>query len=244
MPALRRFFGSLLLLLALDAPAAADAVLPPGTPLTLEVLEPLLEPFLLPPAAEARRTLHIASPSLPLPNPARSHGVLRIMELRHHAQSGRFNGYLHVRLEGGEEAVLELAGQAVEMIEVPVLAAKISAETAFDEALMTTAWVPRERLPDDAVTDAGQLTGMEARRGLVAERPLRARDLRRRNLVRRGETVALTFKRGGLELRALARALEDGTTGDLIRLANLDTDRTVRARVVGRKQALAGDTWK
>lgn len=244
MPVLRWFFPGLLLLVLSVTSAVAGAVLPPGAPLTREVLEPLLEPFMPPVAPDARRTLHITSPSLPLFNPAKSNGLLRIVELRHHAGSGRFSGYLHVRLEGGEEATLELAGRAVEAVEVPVLVAGVPAGTALDEVQVEMAWVPRERLTDDAMLDPIRLQGMEARRRLAADRPVRMRDLRPVNLVRRGETVTLTFKRGGLELRAFARALEDGVEGEFIRLANLDTDQTIRALVVGRKQALAGAAFE
>ncbi|MCB1885403.1 MAG: flagellar basal body P-ring formation protein FlgA [Geminicoccaceae bacterium] len=220
--------------------ARADAVLPPGQPLTEGLLASLVEPYLDPPEADARVELRFTSPALPLPNPAQGEGRLRILDLRHDPATGRFDGHLHARLAGGEEAVLQVSGSAVRMVEVPVPAATIRAGSPIGSADIAYEWFAAERLPAGALTDPAAFAGTEAKRTLRPGRPVRARDLQAALLVRKGETLVLAYRTATLDLQVYAKALEDGAEGSLIRVANTDTDRVVRARVVGPRQAEAG----
>ena len=224
-------------ILALTAGAFAGS-LAPGEPLTAGHAAELLDPYFPALDVGVERELRFVQPAFPLPNPAQSPATLRVLGLDRGA-NGQFFARLHVRLSGGEEATLHLAGRAVELVEAPVTAAALRAGTPL-EGGMTLAWVERDRLPGDAILDLGEIEGLEARRRLAAGRVVRMRDARPEALIRRGETVTLGYASGALVLETSARALEDGAMGEIVRLSNLDTDRTVRGRVVGRKRAAVG----
>lgn len=57
--------------------------------------------------------------------------------------------------------------------------------------------------------------------------------------VRRGETVLLSYEAPGMRITASARAMDDGGVGDLVRLVNVSSNRTVNAIVTGPGQASA-----
>ena len=57
--------------------------------------------------------------------------------------------------------------------------------------------------------------------------------------VRRGESVLLLFEAPGMRITTNARAMDDGAVGDVIRLVNVSSNRTVNAVVTGPGQASA-----
>jgi flagellar basal body P-ring formation protein FlgA len=85
--------------------------------------------------------------------------------------------------------------------------------------------------PADAIAELDQLVGMSARRALAPDRPLRASDVMVTPAVKRGEPVTLMFQSGAMRIAMRARALEDGAPGEVVRVLNTDSNRTVEALV-------------
>lgn len=77
------------------------------------------------------------------------------------------------------------------------------------------------------------IAGMEASRRLAAGSVVRAADLVRPQLVRRGEQVTLSIRRDGLVITSAARALASAAMGETVRVVALSTNRTVDAVVEG-----------
>ncbi len=73
--------------------------------------------------------------------------------------------------------------------------------------------------------------GMEALRRLGAGMPVRTHDLIRPQLFRRGEPVTIVIRSGGLAITAQGRALSGGASGDLVRVVNAATSRTLEGTV-------------
>lgn len=76
-----------------------------------------------------------------------------------------------------------------------------------------------------------EASGKEAVRRLVAGAPVRSFDITRPQLVRRGEPVTIVVRSGSLSITAQGRALSGGGTGDLVRVVNAVTNRTVEGTV-------------
>src|SRR3546814_2370244 len=81
--------------------------------------------------------------------------------------------------------------------------------------------------------DAGDLVGMSPRRGLAANTPIRIHDVERPIDVARGDTVVMTLQSGALMITARGRALDQGALGQVVRVLNVDSNRTVEAVVTG-----------
>ncbi|HRY27177.1 MAG: flagellar basal body P-ring formation protein FlgA [Geminicoccaceae bacterium] len=215
----------------LAAPALAASWLVPGEPLTEAHLAALVEAE-LPPHGDGFE-LSFTSPSLPLTNPAASRASLELVDLRFDLRSERFVGGLLVRLETGEQRILDVGGRAQVMAEVMVPTRPVAAGERLDPAWLEPALVPARLLRADALGSLDELDGTEARRRLAAGRPIRQADVQPTRLVRRGETVELRYRAPGIELVTLGRALEDGARGAFVQVANLDSERQLVARVVG-----------
>lgn len=221
--------------------AQAGAWLAPGEPLTGDQLVRLVEPAL--PAGERFR-IDFAQPALPLHNPAETEAALRLLELRYDRGSQRFSGLLHVQLATGEQSVLRLAGTAQVLVEVLVPLRTIAAGERLDAGLLEPVILAEQRLRADTIIDPDMLVGSEARRRLMAGRPIRHGDIQEPRLIRRGDTVELVYRAPGIALTASARALEDGSRGNVVTVANLDSGQRLAALVTGPGQVAVGRRHK
>lgn len=88
------------------------------------------------------------------------------------------------------------------------------------------------RIAGVALADPAEAEGRVARRTLVAGSVLTANDLVAPRLVRRGDTVALVSRRGGVEVRMAGRALGDAGERERVSAENLSSRRVVQG-VVG-----------
>jgi flagella basal body P-ring formation protein FlgA len=91
-----------------------------------------------------------------------------------------------------------------------------------------------------ALTSADAAIGQEARVAIYAGRPVRALDLGQPTVIERNQTVALGFLSGGLQIRAVGRALGRGSVGDVIRVMNVASRTTVSGRIAPDGVVLVG----
>lgn len=222
---------------AAEAPAGTGGWLAPGEPLTREIAAGLVQAALQERGgADERFEVEIDSPPLPLPNRAGRPAELALDGLRHEPGSGRLAAALRVRLDTGEASVIEIAGRVRRTVEVTVPAWAIPRGAVIGEADLERRWLPSGALHADSARDPAELVGREARRALAAGRVVRAGDLAAPRLVARGEAVTMVYARGGLEVNALGRALDHGSVGAVVRVANATSDLVREGVVVGPKR--------
>lgn len=94
---------------------------------------------------------------------------------------------------------------------------------------------PMSRLHGEPFTDVDEVVGMELRRGLRSGQVVRARDLRRPILVRRGQLVTVVARSSHLTITLPGRAEDSGAMGDVIRVKNPATKKVILAEVKGKK---------
>lgn len=78
-----------------------------------------------------------------------------------------------------------------------------------------------------------EMVGKEARRPLMAERPVSEGSLSAPRTVLRGTAVTISLGHDGLTLAAPGKSLEDGALGQLIRVVNTQSNKIIHAEVVG-----------
>ncbi len=126
--------------------------------------------------------------------------------------------------------LLVLSGLAAALSAVGSLAeGVVAARTIRAHGILTEADL---RLAADAASGAAEdlhlVLGREARVAIFAGQPVRLSDLSDPALVERNQIVAVVFRRGGLEIRAEARALGRAAAGEPLRAMNT-TSRTIIA---------------
>lgn len=78
-----------------------------------------------------------------------------------------------------------------------------------------------------AFSDPRHVIGLEAKTAIYPGRPIFHNDLRAPAAVERNETVPLVFQRGGLFIQTEGRALGRGAVGEIIRVMNISSRKTV-----------------
>ncbi len=86
---------------------------------------------------------------------------------------------------------------------------------------------------DNVLTDAGALGGLRILRPVAEGQWIRRGAVAQALQVHRGKQVTLMAKIGSVEARAPAQSREDGAAGEVITVVNLNSKRSLRARVTG-----------
>jgi flagella basal body P-ring formation protein FlgA len=154
-------------------------------------------------------------------------------------RTGRFQARISPAINAEALSPETVYGQAVAIVEVPVLAQRMGRTDVISEGDVIWTSMPASRVSDDLATDISDLVGMSPRRTLQSDQPVRLRDLQEPIMVSKNATVTMLVHVPGLTLTAVGRALEDGSMGSLIRIINADTHQTVTAEVVGPNQVKA-----
>lgn len=94
------------------------------------------------------------------------------------------------------------------------------------------------RLLAGSLGDPAQAEGRVTRRPLMAGSVLAPQDLVSPRTVRRGDSVALVSRHGGMEVRAAGRALADAGRDERLRVENLSSRRIVQGVVQGNGEVL------
>jgi flagella basal body P-ring formation protein FlgA len=106
-------------------------------------------------------------------------------------------------------------------------------ETVLDAAAFDWTWRDLAEVQPGRVTGRGQLAGASLLRDLKSGDELRESDLAPTPVVRAGEAVDLTIRRGGVVVTVRAVARQPGCAGQTIPVRNEITGRLVNALVAG-----------
>lgn len=82
------------------------------------------------------------------------------------------------------------------------------------------------------VRNLEQIAGKVARRTILPNRPILTTSLRDPYLVESGKPVRITYRRKGVSISLTGVALNSGIQGDLIRIRNIDSGKTIVGTVM------------
>ncbi len=91
-----------------------------------------------------------------------------------------------------------------------------------------------------ALVDANVVQGYSLRRPLTAGAVLTSADVISPRLVRRGDSVTLVARAGGIEVRAQARAMADAGAGERVNVENLSSRRLLQGVVLASGEVEVG----
>lgn len=114
---------------------------------------------------------------------------------------------------------------------VVMLARGLAAGETVGPADIVTETRDASRIAGAALADPAMAVGRVARRTLPAGSLLSATDLVAPRLVRRGDSVALIARRGGVEVRMAGRALADAGENERVTVENLSSRRVLQGTV-------------
>ncbi len=169
-------------------------------------------------------------PSLTLP--AEADPTLRVERLGFDERTGRFTAVVVAPSQGTPLVKQVVAGEAFELVEVPVLQRRQPAGKAIAEEDLEWVRLRAERVGPNAITTVEELTGRSSRRPLRAGEPIRTTDLRETFAVAKGSLVVVVLQTSAMAATVQAKALENGAIGETIRVANTKSNRVLNVTVI------------
>lgn len=93
--------------------------------------------------------------------------------------------------------------------------------------------VPGRQISSKMILDTQNIIGMTPRRTIVAGTPLSDDQLAAPQIIERGKSVIMVYRSGPLVLTAQGKALDNGAKGDVVRVVNVSTNRSLEAIATG-----------
>ncbi|CAA7626899.1 flagellar basal body P-ring formation chaperone FlgA [Magnetospirillum sp. UT-4] len=159
--------------------------------------------------------------------------TVAVRDLGWDPRTNRFAATIEVPAGSPAAVRQRVQGRVFPTVRMPVLARAMGRGEVIAEKDIQWVDMREEQARRDVITDARQMIGQEPRFQVRAGVPVRLNDLQRSVLVSRNSLVTVALKTPFMSLTTQARAVEDGGKGDVIRITNLQTKRTVEATVDG-----------
>ncbi|SDF93800.1 flagella basal body P-ring formation protein FlgA [Limimonas halophila] len=164
---------------------------------------------------------------------ASSPATVTVTKLSYRRERGRFTASVQAPASGEPEASATVSGSVVRQRTVPVPTQRISRGDRIRARDLRMVQRRQDRLPRGAVVSKDNLVGLEASRSLAQDRVVRRNDVQKPVLVTRNSAVTIELKTDSMRLTATGRALEDGARGEMVRVVNTMSKKTVSGQVVG-----------
>lgn len=172
--------------------------------------------------------------SMPNPQIILPHGesaAVEVTAINYDAQQGRFEATLASPSKQNPLAELAVTGKIERLVPVPVLKRTMASGDIINAYDIAWTDMKSSELQHDIILDAEGIIGMTPRRMLDSGKPVRSLELERPQLVTRGDTITITYLDGPMVLTAQGKAMQNGAKGDMIRVVNTGSNRTVDAFV-------------
>ncbi|MFZ4124836.1 MAG: flagellar basal body P-ring formation chaperone FlgA [Rickettsiales bacterium] len=144
----------------------------------------------------------------------------------------RWQAEAYIIADGKTEAVKPIAGRYDEMMRVPMLTRQMGMKDVITLDDLEMRLVPSRKLRKDTVLDVDHMIGKSARRMISADRMIRQSELTTAIAVEKDRSVEMIYRTPTMSIRTMGKALENGAAGELIRVMNQDTQRTISAKVI------------
>lgn len=159
-----------------------------------------------------------------------------VAEFHYDRRSQRFTAQLRSPAASDGDAagpLTTLTGRVYPMVAVPVLERRMTAGDEIRPSDVTTMRIRANLAGRGVVLSPDEIVGMSPRHMIAPQSMIRTHEIEPFLLVKRGSRVTMTYWTDTMRLSAAGRALDDGAEGDVIRVENLNSSKTVDATVIG-----------
>ncbi|MFN3827064.1 MAG: flagellar basal body P-ring formation chaperone FlgA [Micavibrio sp.] len=131
---------------------------------------------------------------------------------------------------------MTVTGYVERMISIPVLSSSLKNGDVISSADIDYIDVLQRDVQRDYVIDAEAMIGMTPRRMVMAGKPVRDLELENPQIINRGSSITLIYKDGAMTLSARGKSMQNGAKGDLIRVVNMSSNRTMEGIVTAENE--------
>ncbi|WP_439841752.1 flagellar basal body P-ring formation chaperone FlgA [Aeromonas taiwanensis] len=140
----------------------------------------------------------------------------------------RRNTTVYLKCEGEKPWDLYLPVRVSIQKPYVTVAAPVAKGDKLSESMLTLAYQDQTLIRGDYLTDPTALIGVRSKRELKPGQPIRLTQV---CVVCKGDQVTLVAENSSMQIKTMARALQDGSFGDMIRLVNIRSGRAVQGQV-------------
>lgn len=180
--------------------------------------------------------LQTSSGSLAVSLPVEATPSVEVGKISFDSRTRRFTAIVDISATEGDRVVftrqVAVGGRVFATEAVPVLTGSLNRGDIIGPNDITVAHIRSEQVRDGAVTDPYALVGKQARRQIKEGEPVLASQLQSPMLVQRGDEVVIFYALRTMNLTAKGKAMDAGGQGDVIRILNTASNRTLMAKVV------------
>lgn len=129
-----------------------------------------------------------------------------------------------------------VSGRIERLIPVPVLKSSLKNGDIIGAADIDYIDMAQSNLPNTILLSEKDIVNMTPRRMANAGKPLTANDLQQPTMVERGDAITIVFAQGPLTLTAKGKALQAGAMGDVVRIANTDSNKNLQGIITAHRE--------
>lgn len=126
-----------------------------------------------------------------------------------------------------------LTAHGAESTSVPLLTQNVKIGTVITADMLAVKGIPSKGLPTTTLTNVNDIIGKTAMRNLKAGAVIVAGYVQTPPAIAKNDIITARFTSGDLVLETPARALENGSVGQTIKIMNMESNKQLPARVVG-----------
>ncbi|MBX3324916.1 MAG: flagellar basal body P-ring formation chaperone FlgA [Nitrospira sp.] len=176
-------------------------------------------------------TVTVLDPAEPVPVPS---GIIEFQVLSTSSDDGLGRRVFPVAVAVGGKAwkTIQVLADVSAMIDAIVPTRLLKTEELIDGVDLKTTRIRIQQWNHPFLTDRDEVIGKSAARPVPPETPLRAAFVKLPLVVKKGDRVMIEARRGGLSIQTYGITKSSGQVGQTIMVANLDSGREFRAKVV------------
>jgi flagella basal body P-ring formation protein FlgA len=145
---------------------------------------------------------------------------------------GRRMFQVEASVNGKPRKTIQVVADIAAMIDAVVATRSLKTDELIEKDDLKTVGMRVHQVNHPFITDQGDVIGKSASRPLPPDTPLRPAFVKLPLLIKRGDRVLIEARRGGLSIRAYGVTKSNGQLGQTVMVANLDSGRELRAKVV------------
>ena len=165
--------------------------------------------------------------------PGTATATIGVEDVAYETRTGRFAAVIAAPAGDPAATRVRVSGRVHKITQVPVPARRLAVNDVITERDVKLVAIRDDRVPRDAVTSADELIGMAAKRGLRPGVPVQGTAVQQPIVVPKNSLVTIVLQIPKMTLTSQGKALDNGSEGDTIRVANSKSKKIIEAEVTG-----------
>lgn len=144
-----------------------------------------------------------------------------------------FQAVLVAPSESNPVTQLRVAGRVQRLVQVPVLRSTLRNGDIIGKADVDMIDIPSEDVQTGMLLKAENLVGMTPSRFVSAGKPVRDSEVRRPQVISRGDFITLIYASGPMTLTTKGKSMQNAALGDIVHAVNISSSRSVQGIASG-----------